>query len=119
MIILRQKIYAKSDYEGLGKFPSKQLRKDRNKIAKELMKERKRNNKEFTNKPPLLKRLFGPQKSDQGSIEIRNEKHSNSLKWAKEAADAAKKSAKFQDYYLKHPNSLLEEVTNQQYRLSN
>lgn len=99
MIILRQRNYATSDYEGLSKSSRRELRKDRDRIAKDLLVWRKANNKSYKN--PRIVSWFLPPNRDSGDINARNQKHIEALDYAKEAKKYAKTRALKSDYYLR------------------
>ena len=118
MVILRQKIYAKKDYEGLDYLGKRDLKKERRKIARDLIKAKKDINKHYTSKKynfssqnfPLKAYFINPHKVEMrdeisGNKENRDRYLEKAVKYAEERASVARKNAledtRFRKSYLK------------------
>ena len=95
MVILRQKIYARRDYEGLGDKQKSKLRSERNWLAMELKKERKKINKDYNKK---FKYLFAwpvvENNPSYKNMEFRNFKYDDALNSSKINADSIRDKIK-------------------------
>ena len=101
MIILRQKLYARRDYDGLGKAGTRSLKRNRDKLAKQLKKIRKNDYNMATNLSPDRRHLeisIKPTKLNYnyGRWNRGSGKFSNTITWRAECPISEKELKRLQ-----------------------